>query len=43
VVRLVGCNGRVRAYTPPVTARELMQEHLRHLVCHVDALLIREL
>ena len=42
VVRLVGCNGRVRAYTPPVTARELMQEHPRHLVCRADALLIGE-
>ncbi|XP_066335685.1 uncharacterized protein [Miscanthus floridulus] len=42
VVRLVGCDGRVRAYTPPVTARELMQEHPRHLVCRADALLIGE-
>ncbi|CAD6256880.1 unnamed protein product [Miscanthus lutarioriparius] len=42
VVRLVGCDGRVRAYAPPVTARELMQEHPRHLVCRADALLIGE-
>jgi hypothetical protein len=28
-VRLVGCDGHVRAYAPPVTARELMQEHPR--------------
>lgn len=41
-VRLVGCDGRVRAYAPPVTARELMQEHPRHLVCRADALLIGE-
>jgi hypothetical protein len=41
-VRLVGCDGRVRAYRPPVTARELMQEHPRHLVCRADALLIGE-
>ncbi|KAG2558041.1 uncharacterized protein LOC120684377 [Panicum virgatum] len=42
VVRLVGCDGRVRAYPPPVTARELMQQHPRHLVCRADALLIGE-
>lgn len=42
VVRLVGCDGRVRAYAPPVTARQLMQEHPRHLVCRADALLIGE-
>ncbi|CAL4992879.1 unnamed protein product [Urochloa decumbens] len=42
VVRLVGCDGRVRAYAPPVTARELMQQHPRHLVCRADALLIGE-
>ncbi|KAL6654152.1 hypothetical protein ACP70R_007617 [Stipagrostis hirtigluma subsp. patula] len=41
-VRLVGCDGRVRAYRPPVTARELMQQHPRHLVCRADALLIGE-
>jgi hypothetical protein len=41
-VRLVGCDGRVPAYAPPVTTRELMQEHLRHLVCRADALLIGE-
>ncbi|ONM26797.1 uncharacterized protein [Zea mays] len=41
-VRLVGCDGRVRAYAPPVTARELMQAHPRHLVCRADALLIGE-
>ncbi|KAJ1275730.1 hypothetical protein BS78_05G158300 [Paspalum vaginatum] len=42
VVRLVGCDGRVRSYAPPVTARELMQQHPRHLVCRADALLIGE-
>ncbi|KAF8650865.1 hypothetical protein HU200_063774 [Digitaria exilis] len=42
VVRLVGTDGRVRAYPPPVTARELMQEHPCHLVCRSDALLIGE-
>jgi hypothetical protein len=42
VVRLVGCDGRVRAHPPPVTARELMQQHPRHLVCRADALLIGE-
>ncbi|RCV38428.1 hypothetical protein SETIT_8G141500v2 [Setaria italica] len=42
VVRLVGCDGRVRAYPPPVTAWELMQQHPRHLVCRADALLIGE-
>ncbi|KAG2562442.1 uncharacterized protein LOC120644583 [Panicum virgatum] len=42
VVRLVGCDGRVRAYPPPVTARDLMQQHPRHLVCRADALLIGE-
>ncbi|PUZ45086.1 hypothetical protein GQ55_8G192000 [Panicum hallii var. hallii] len=42
VVRLVGCDGLVRAYPPPVTARELMQQHPRHLVCRADALLIGE-
>ncbi|XP_062181790.1 uncharacterized protein LOC133886079 [Phragmites australis] len=41
-VRLVGCDGRVRRYCPPVTARELMQQHPRHLVCRADALLIGE-
>jgi hypothetical protein len=42
VVRLVGCDGRVRAYPAPVTARELMQQHPRHLVCRANALLIGE-
>ncbi|CAL4980936.1 unnamed protein product [Urochloa decumbens] len=42
VVRLVMCDGRVRPYAPPVTARELMQQHPRHLVCRADALLIGE-
>ncbi|TVU24676.1 hypothetical protein EJB05_27127, partial [Eragrostis curvula] len=42
VVRLVGCDGLVRSYRPPVTARELMQQHPRHLVCRADALLIGE-
>lgn len=42
VVRLVGCDGRVRSYRPPVTARELMQQHPCHLVCRADALLIGE-
>ncbi|GJN04699.1 hypothetical protein PR202_ga22267 [Eleusine coracana subsp. coracana] len=42
VVRLVGCDGKVRSYRPPVTARELMQQHPCHLVCRADALLIGE-
>lgn len=42
VVRLVGCDGRVQTYRRPVTARELMQQHPRHLVCRSDALLIGE-
>ncbi|KAL5205102.1 hypothetical protein ABZP36_009973 [Zizania latifolia] len=41
-VRLVGSDGRVRTYRTPVTARELMQQHPRHLVCRSDALLIGE-
>ncbi|XP_062196909.1 uncharacterized protein LOC133899891 [Phragmites australis] len=41
-VRLVGCDGQVRTYRPPLTARELMQQHPRHLVCRADALLIGE-
>ncbi|KAF0897080.1 hypothetical protein E2562_033631 [Oryza meyeriana var. granulata] len=41
-VRLVGSDGRVRTYRRPVTARELMQQHPRHLVCRSDALLIGE-
>jgi hypothetical protein len=39
-VRLVGREGRVCAYAPPVTTRELMQTHSRHLVYRADALLI---
>ncbi|KAL5204520.1 hypothetical protein ABZP36_009391 [Zizania latifolia] len=42
VVRLVGGDGRVRTFRRPVTARELMQQHPRHLVCRSDALLIGE-
>uniref|UniRef100_A0A0E0MG07 DUF4228 domain-containing protein n=1 Tax=Oryza punctata TaxID=4537 RepID=A0A0E0MG07_ORYPU len=42
VVRLVGSDGKVRTYRRPVTARELMQQHPRHLVCRSDALLIGE-
>ncbi|XP_040384984.1 uncharacterized protein LOC121055790 [Oryza brachyantha] len=42
VVRLVGSDGRVRTYRRAVTARELMQQHPRHLVCRADALLIGE-
>jgi hypothetical protein len=41
-VRLVGSDGKVRTYRRPVTARELMQQHPRHLVCRSDALLIGE-
>jgi hypothetical protein len=42
VVRVVGCDGQVRSYRPPVTAREVAQAHPRHLVCRADALLIGE-
>jgi hypothetical protein len=42
VVRVVGCDGRVRSYRPPVTARYVAQPHPRHLVCRADALLIGE-
>uniref|UniRef100_A0A0D9XSP7 Uncharacterized protein n=1 Tax=Leersia perrieri TaxID=77586 RepID=A0A0D9XSP7_9ORYZ len=41
-VRLVGSDGKVRTYERPVTARELMQQHPRHLICRADALLIGE-
>ncbi|CAM0957661.1 unnamed protein product [Alopecurus aequalis] len=41
-VRLVGCDGQVLTFRRPVTARELMQQHPRHLVCRSDALLIGE-
>ena len=41
-VRLVGCDGQVLTFRRPVTARELMEQHPRHLVCRSDALLIGE-
>uniref|UniRef100_A0ACD5ZY20 Uncharacterized protein n=1 Tax=Avena sativa TaxID=4498 RepID=A0ACD5ZY20_AVESA len=41
-VRLVGCDGQVLTFRRPVTARELMKQHPRHLVCRSDALLIGE-